>query len=372
MLKSSQLLALLVLAALLIYQPTQASNQSQIERIRRQREKLFERARELKKQEKEVSEILRGLDDRVVKKQTEVESIQTQLSKAEQKQKKLQKEREKCEADLADYQQLMGERAKQIYMQGDLTYVDLLLQAASVSDFVDRIFFVQAILEQDNTLIETTEANQTRLEQVALAIKQQIESVSEIKSSLNKELIALEETRADKKDDYEAIQGDRELVMREARELEEQSRRIESQIRALRRSGSGYKGEWKGSFKKPCPGPITSPFGPRSHPIFRTRRMHNGVDIGAPEGTPIHAGGKGKVVIAGWMGGYGNTVVVDHGGGRSTLYGHMSRVKAEVGDEVDTSSVLGLVGSTGYSTGNHLHFEVRINGTPVDPLGSLK
>jgi murein DD-endopeptidase MepM/ murein hydrolase activator NlpD len=115
-----------------------------------------------------------------------------------------------------------------------------------------------------------------------------------------------------------------------------------------------------------------SPFGYRIHPIFHTRRKHTGVDIGAPEGTPVHPGGKGKVVMTGWMGGYGNAIVVDHGGGRSTLYGHLSKITCAVGDEVDTSDVIGKVGSTGFSTGYHLHFEVRIDGTPVDPLGSLK
>jgi murein DD-endopeptidase MepM/ murein hydrolase activator NlpD len=99
--------------------------------------------------------------------------------------------------------------------------------------------------------------------------------------------------------------------------------------------------------------------------------MHTGVDIGAPEGTPVKPGAPGKVISTGWMGGYGNAVIVDHGGGRTTLYAHLSKIECSAGDEVNLNSIIGRVGSTGYSTGNHLHFEVRIKGDPVDPLGSI-
>jgi murein DD-endopeptidase MepM/ murein hydrolase activator NlpD len=117
--------------------------------------------------------------------------------------------------------------------------------------------------------------------------------------------------------------------------------------------------------QRPVGGPITSGFGPR------WGRMHQGIDIGAPTGTPIHAADGGTVVTAGWLGGYGNAVIIDHGGGRATLYGHQSRLGVGVGQSVGRSAVIGYVGSTGNSTGPHLHFEVRINGVPHNPLNYL-
>jgi murein DD-endopeptidase MepM/ murein hydrolase activator NlpD len=113
------------------------------------------------------------------------------------------------------------------------------------------------------------------------------------------------------------------------------------------------------------PGPITSGFGPR------WGSFHYGLDIGAGFGTPIHAAAAGTVIYAGWYDGFGNFVIVDHGGGLSTTYGHQSQIAVSVGEHVEQGQLIGYVGSTGFSTGPHLDFEVRVNGTPVDPLGYL-
>jgi len=122
---------------------------------------------------------------------------------------------------------------------------------------------------------------------------------------------------------------------------------------------------------RPVPGAISSGFGMRYHPIYHTQRMHTGVDMHASYGEPIHACRSGTVVAAGWQGGYGNAVVIDHGGGMATLYAHQSRIAVSVGQYVDAGEVIGYVGSTGASTGPHLHFEVRLGGNPVDPAPYL-
>ncbi len=124
-------------------------------------------------------------------------------------------------------------------------------------------------------------------------------------------------------------------------------------------------------FRFPADGPITSPFGERMHPIFHTMRMHTGIDIGAGYGSPVRAGGDGVVVIAGPASGYGNAIVVDHGGGIATLYGHLSRFGVRQGQRVTAGQTIGAVGNTGNSTGPHLHFEVRVQGVPVDPMPYL-
>ena len=125
------------------------------------------------------------------------------------------------------------------------------------------------------------------------------------------------------------------------------------------------------AFRFPADGPISSPFGERMHPIFHEMRMHTGIDIGAGYGSPVRAAASGTVVVAGYVSGYGTAIVVDHGGGLATLYGHLSRLGVHVGSRVGAGQQIGNVGNTGNSTGPHLHFEVRVNGTPVNPMKYL-
>jgi len=122
----------------------------------------------------------------------------------------------------------------------------------------------------------------------------------------------------------------------------------------------------------PVNGPISSPYGYRIHPILGYLKLHTGIDFGVGYGTPIHACDSGLVIYATWMGGYGNVIIVDHGHGISTLYAHQSSLAVGTGSLVARGQVVGYVGSTGFSTGPHLHFEVRVNGNPVDPMGYLR
>jgi murein DD-endopeptidase MepM/ murein hydrolase activator NlpD len=123
--------------------------------------------------------------------------------------------------------------------------------------------------------------------------------------------------------------------------------------------------------QRPADGPITSGYGYRVHPIFGTRRLHTGIDFGGGYGAPIFAAESGTVISAGSRGGYGNAIVIDHGGGTTTLYAHQSRFAVSGGAQVSRGQVIGYIGSTGYSTGPHLHFEVRINGATTDPAPYL-
>ena len=157
-------------------------------------------------------------------------------------------------------------------------------------------------------------------------------------------------------------------------EFEGQLAALEAEQAALaavvsRGSGTPPASRGGGRFVWPCDGPVTSGFGYRVHPISGTSRMHTGVDLGCGYGAPIGAAGDGVVVEAGWRGGYGNAVVIDHGDGLATLYGHQSSIAVSPGERVSTGRTIGYVGSTGYSTGPHLHWEVWVNGTPVDPMG---
>src|SRR6266480_87401 len=163
--------------------------------------------------------------------------------------------------------------------------------------------------------------------------------------------------------EQQAIEG---IRARKA-DFEAQYNAVQAQISASVSRGNPTPGNHR--FSWPVNGPITSPFGYRTDPVLGGNRLHAGVDIGASSGTPIKAAGDGVVVMAGWNGGYGNFTLIDHGGGLATGYGHQSSIGVRVGQHVSTGEVIGQVGSTGASTGPHLHWEVRVNGTPVDPMG---
>jgi len=172
-----------------------------------------------------------------------------------------------------------------------------------------------------------------------------------------------DQVTAAEQQEQQAIEG---IRARKA-DFEAQYNAVQAQISASVSRGNPTPGNHR--FSWPVNGPITSPFGYRTDPVLGGSRLHAGVDIGASSGTPIKAAGDGVVVMAGWNGGYGNFTLIDHGGGLATGYGHQSRIGVSIGQHVSTGEVIGYVGSTGASTGPHLHWEVRVNGTPVDPMG---
>ena len=169
------------------------------------------------------------------------------------------------------------------------------------------------------------------------------------------------------------LKTDRAAYERSERELERQSANLQSMI-SRGYSHSTVKISSSG-FMKPIAGRITSPFGWRVHPIFKSRTFHSGVDIGGPNMGSIRASNSGRVIYAGWYGGYGKVVIIDHGSVNghptTTLYAHMSVTKVSKGQAVTKGQVIGLEGTTGYSTGPHCHFEVRINGKPNNPLNYI-
>jgi murein DD-endopeptidase MepM/ murein hydrolase activator NlpD len=345
------------------------SAKKKMERNRQQRDKLYVRIKQLNDKKDSLLDGIEMVDGRIDNKSDEISSIQSQLTQASERFETLTSEKQELESRLRLRKQNLSLRARAIYMQGDVSLVDVLFQAASFNDLVDRLFFVQAVLDQDRTMVEDTQLTQVDLRGKISSIESQIQAIESIKQKLQSELTLLQDLKGEKQLDMEAIDKDKSLYMRQIKELEGENNRIRDQLRNLSTSASGYKGKpWTSSFKKPVSGPITSGFGYRKHPIFGVTKMHTGVDISAPEGTTIKAAGKGKVVFAGTGKGYGKYVIIDHGNGRSTLYGHMSRISCTAGDEVNVGDKIGEVGSTGYSTGNHCHFEVRINGDPVDPM----
>ncbi|MGH9025342.1 MAG: murein hydrolase activator EnvC family protein [Acidimicrobiia bacterium] len=231
----------------------------------------------------------------------------------------------------------------------------------------------RAVIDERAEVIEDLEIKQGNLEKEKAHAEEIQAQVEEEHGAV---LALLDEQRAARNDASAQEEAEAALVgdiqsQREQFEAElDELYRTSEEVRELL-SGSSGAPLGTGQFLRPVPGAIVSGFGPRVHPILGTTRVHTGLDMAAAYGEPIRAADTGVVVMAGWNGGYGNCVIIDHGAGLATLYAHQSELAVTVGQRVTRGEVIGYVGSTGLSTGPHLHFEVRVNGTPVDPTQYL-
>jgi len=264
----------------------------------------------------------------------------------------------------------LGERLVVIYEQGDSTYLEVLLGANDIRDFITRLDMLTAIIDQDRDLIDTINTNKKELDTKMADLevqKRELQAAQDIKEGRK---VLLASQLNNKKLVLNSVQSDKEKYAQAIQELEQASAQAEAMIRKLQGNSSGAR-IGTGTFTWPTPGytNITSPFGMRYHPILKVNKLHTGEDIGAPYGARIVAADGGTVIFAGWLGAYGNAIIIDHGAGLSTLYGHQSLLLVVEGDTVSKGQTIGKVGSTGWSTGAHLHFEVRKDGTPVSPAG---
>ena len=292
------------------------------------------------------------------------------------KREELRKAQKKLEIEEANFEL----RVVTSYKTDDLSYIDVVLASADFEDLVSRMTLVTGLLNDDRDFVGRLEdtRDEVRREKVAIAQKEDgvHDAVLELREE-NEQLAALRAAQAAQQQQALAArqqkQGTLADVTKDLKLLAQQEDALLAQSQALTSiiNGSSGGGHGTGSLVWPAGSrsQVTSGFGWRIHPILGTRRYHTGIDIGVGDGTPIVAADSGKVIYAAGNGGYGNCTVIDHGGGISTLYAHQASIAVGYGATVSRGQVIGSVGSTGLSTGPHLHFEVRSGGHPVDPLG---
>ncbi|HKG42729.1 MAG TPA: peptidoglycan DD-metalloendopeptidase family protein [Gaiellaceae bacterium] len=278
----------------------------------------------------------------------------------------------------------LGNRLVDLYEQGDPSTLEVIFSAKTFTDVIDRAEIADSLGAQDRSIagqvgtakerVRAQRAHTKRFRSLVAAELRTIAIRTNQVRALRDELLAskdrLATARSSKRDALQNVKESKSEFLHEASGLQQASASLASQIRSAQSSRSSYSqpGDATPSasgFIWPVNGPVTSSFGPR------WGRMHEGVDIGAGSGTPIRAAASGRVVYAGWMSGYGNLVAIDHGGGISTAYGHQSGIAVGNGEVVSQGQTIGYVGCTGHCFGPHLHFEVRVTGSPVDPLGYL-
>jgi murein DD-endopeptidase MepM/ murein hydrolase activator NlpD len=289
---------------------------------------------------------------------------------------------------LALHDTMLKRRLVDMYENGDVSYVSVLLAAHSFSDFVERWDDLRLLVAANQTVVRERKKAEARvasverdLERTQLELQQEQAAQEQARTQLNalaserQNLVVLASQQRHQVASQVAQMED--LSAAEEAQLESliqaRQREIAEQRRAsgIASGGTESSGGGTGSFSWPVTGPITSPFGWRSSPFTGAPDFHPGLDIAAPTGTTVTAAAGGTVIMAQWYGGYGNYILIDHGGGYSTGYGHLSAMYVSNGQSVKRGQAIGAIGMTGEATGPHLHFEVRIDGKPVDPSPRL-
>jgi murein DD-endopeptidase MepM/ murein hydrolase activator NlpD len=367
-------LVLLITVILPVYANNIQDQQQRLEEVNQQINQQRSKVNQARHLERNIMGQISNLDNNINKAESELKYIGERIAYLQEDISKTEKEIKTSEESLAEQSDILGKRLVHIYEKGgDVSYLEVLFSATDIKDFLTRYDFLNTIVEQDVQLIETInkEKKELSLRKCNLEIKQ-------------KELIKVQADQVSQKENLDCqkdekqkilgnVRQEKEAYERALKELEQSSREIEAIIRQYQAgNNSGQTGT--GTYTWPTPGytNITSEYGMRFHPILKQRKLHTGVDIGAPMGANIVAADSGTIMYAGWMSGYGQVLIVDHGGGMSTLYAHQSSFLVKKGDNVTKGQAIGKVGSTGWSTGPHLHFEVRINGSPTNPNGYIR
>jgi murein DD-endopeptidase MepM/ murein hydrolase activator NlpD len=357
------------------------SLEDELEQIQQEREETKEKIKEVTKQEQQYMNQVGEVEGQLLGALSELDNLNSKLSQAKSEVDKAtiglvlkEEELKRIDEELKEKIKILNDRVAVIYKNGNSNILEVLLKAEDFLDFISRLKLMNLFAQQDTqnilevkekktatigikkSIIDLREKQKEHEDKVKQLVMQAEQKAREIDDICNEKKNLLSRTTANKN---ALIRMEKELEIKEA----EVTRILESY-----RYGTAPSGK----FAWPVAGRITSGFGYRIHPIFRVRRFHLGIDLAAPYGTLVKAADGGQVIQAGYFGGYGNSVMLYHGGGFATWYAHLSSINVSIGQFVQRGQVIGLVGSTGWSTGPHLHFEVRINGAPQNPRAYLQ
>jgi murein DD-endopeptidase MepM/ murein hydrolase activator NlpD len=332
---------------------------------------LYELRKKIEEKKKHIKEI-----DKKLNKTTAVLAVQKQSlvktdAKIEQTAKKLDQTQETTE----DVTAAAARRLREIFEGQRISFLEMLFQVDSLQSLLDGFYFQERVAERDKALLETLRAKAAALAESKNKLGQQRDQLGNLVSQFAKKAMEIAKQKFDEEQVASKLKTQQAFYEEAERQLAEESHRLENQIQALEsshRKANKNMAVGSGNMALPISAPVTSPFGWRRHPIFGVRKFHTGVDLAGPNHSAIRAADSGNVLYTGWYGGYGKVVIVSHGNGMATLYAHMSKTNVEAGQNISKGDIVGYEGTTGFSTGPHLHFEVRVNGKPNNPLSYLK
>lgn len=342
--------------------------QKEFNDLQRQMEEMLKKLNSTKSTEKKVLSDLSAIESQLNKTRSQLNKLENDIDYLSDEITVATSDLADAEEHLAVRQDYLSRRVRAIYEGGTVAYIEVLLGSTSFADFLNRYELLQQIIAKDNELFHEVKEERAAVAKRKAELEAKKHRALSLQAQATARKASIEYQQSVKERYLSQVRNDKRLYEQAIDELEETSRQLEAEIRKLNPWGTRPTGKllWPATSKR-----ITSNFGMRFHPILKTYRPHTGIDIGAGNGTKVFAAEWGIVRRAEWLGGYGNAIMIDHGGGIWTLYAHLSKISVKVGQTVSRGEVVGLVGSTGWSTGPHLHFEVRDNGTPVNPLNWL-
>ena len=368
---ASMLASGLVYAAAAEDDADEASLKDQLSQLEEQKSAVQERIADLTAQANDVQATREALQQEIDLTKQEIATVEQYIERLQQQIDVKTTELEAAEKALAEKEEQFAQTVRTTYEQGDVSYLEVVLNASSFSDLLTRMEIVSAIMEDNQKTVDEYTAAKEDIEQKRDDLQDTQDEQKDYQENLSykvDDLAASEAQQAALQESLEAYKAESEAEYdRIESEMQDVSNQIAELSRQAAANGSVPMGD--GTLIWPTPSCTTtnSAYGYRVHPIYGTVKFHAGEDIPAGYGAEILAAASGTVVTAGWVSGYGNYTVIDHGGGMMTAYGHQSSFAVSVGDVVTQGQVIGYVGSTGNSTGPHLHFEVYVNGATVDP-----
>lgn len=368
-----------------------ADTEQDLNKTNKQRQELQSNIQKNKKQSNNVVQEIEQISVQMDKTNGELSEVQKELNNLNQSISLNKEKLIKAEENLSNRNDTFEERLRVMYKRGTVGYIEVLLESTDISDFLTRAEMIKKLIDHDVDLLGTMKAERDEIEDTKKELEVQQINVAAVKRKVetkkNELIVAtrakegllgqLEDDRSKMESEYDALnaEADKLSAIIAQKQREAAAKKQQSSGGSSTSNGSGGNTVIDSGMVSskgmtwPAPGynSISSPFGYRIHPIFGTKKLHTGVDIPAPSGASIVAATDGVVQHSGGLGGYGNAVIIDHGDGIATLYAHNSSLLVSEGATVTRGQVIAKAGSTGYSTGPHLHFEVRKNGSYIDP-----
>ncbi len=389
--RRSKLLFLLLFAFFSLYGEAFAVNYDLMIRekesiLRRMEKQLKYQQYLILKYKHEERDILKQMEivDRKINRQSVLISLTVlRIKKVKAQMSDLRKELAKLDKDLKAVKGMLAVRIRDMYMYGKVGYLEIVLGAKDFGDLVTRFKFIKLLAKEDVELANRIMKIRAEKEKVLSKLAVKVEELNKLKVSLLSQKRTLVRQRAYKEKLLNEVRHKKAFYKRAYKVyknsivqlrnvIRELYRKKEEQMRMKKSPYHIVPTYTRGKLQWPVIGPVTSGYGMRVHPIFHTYTFHSGIDISVPVGTPVRAPADGVAMYVGWIAGFGKVLILDHGGGLSTVYAHLSSVVVKVGQRVKTGQIIAYTGTSGLSTGPHLHFEVRVNGKPVNPLRWLK
>lgn len=369
----SLLAIVLVVSMLFLPLPATAVSLDELEKAQDEVESKIKRYKNIiNSTDNEITSVVNemsGLDQRIQAGEKEIGSLEGDILNKQAAITALEEEIVMTELGFADRQATLANRARAIYEHGDVSFIDVMVDATDMTDFLVRYELLSRLADSDMELLSGLEAQQQQLKAMKESQLQDQALLEAKKNELQDSQAYLSSAVNDKKNLQQKLLTEKEMAQKALDEEKASNEKIERMIKdyiAAQQQSGPYGG---GKFSWPTPGHsrITSKYGWRIHPITKTKSMHTGIDIAAPRDSTIMAVASGTVIYAAWYGAYGNCTIIDHGGGVTSMYGHQNKLGVRKGDIVNKGNRIGYVGTTGLSTGNHLHFEVRVGGNHTSP-----